>query len=178
MTTFFQLIRKGRKTKQFRSSTPKFNGHPYKVGTCVHVSKVKPKKPNSAQRPIAKVELKSGKFLLCHIPGFGHRLGKHSEILIRGGRVRDMPGVGYRAIRQKKDLMTPEKLVRTQRRSKYGLKKPKDEPGETRRYARKRLLNEARRASPVVEPVDSYDLKVEQIVGLELCALNKFRNQK
>lgn len=133
MVTFQQYISKHRRTKKFKSSTPKFHGCPYKRGTCVRVYTTKPKKPNSAQRKIAKVQLINGRFLLAYIPGFGHKLSKNSQVLVRGGRVPDLPGVRYHIMRNKEDLKTPEVYVRRNRRSKYGIKKPRVENKVKRR---------------------------------------------
>jgi small subunit ribosomal protein S12 len=124
MVTYSQYMRNHRKTKVFKSSTPKFEGSPFKNGTCVRVGTVKPKKPNSAQRKIAKVQLTNERFLIAYIPGFGHNLKKNSEVMVRGGRVPDLPGCRYHIMRNKKDLNTPEAIKRTNRRSKYGLRHP------------------------------------------------------
>jgi len=124
MVTYSQYIRNIRKTKIFKSSTPKFEGSPFKFGTCVRVGTVKPKKPNSAQRKIAKVQLTNERFLIAYIPGFGHKLSKNSEVMVRGGRVPDLPGCRYHILRFKKDLNTPEDVTRANRRSKYGIKQP------------------------------------------------------
>jgi len=124
MVTFSQYIKQHRKTKQFRSSTPHFEGSPFKYATCVRVGTVKPKKPNSAQRKITKVCLTNGRYLIAYIPGFGHRLQKNNEVMVRGGRVPDLPGVRYHVMRLKKDFTWLENIPRTQRRSKYGIKNP------------------------------------------------------
>jgi len=133
MVTYNQYIRHNRITKKFRSSTPKFHGCPYKYGTCVKVGIVKPKKPNSAQRKIAKVRLTNDRLLLAYIPGFGHKLQKNSEVMVRGGRVPDLPGCRYHILRGKKDLKTPEEITRVHRRSKYGIKRPLVSQEATRR---------------------------------------------
>jgi len=122
MVTFSQYIKKHRRTKQFRSSTPHFEGSPFKNATCLRVGTVKPKKPNSAQRKITKVSLTNGRHLIAYIPGMGHRLQKNNEVMIRGGRVPDLPGVRYHVMRFKKDFTTPENFERNNRRSKYGIK--------------------------------------------------------
>jgi small subunit ribosomal protein S12 len=124
MVTYSQYIKKHRRTKQFRSSTPHFEGSPFKYATCMRVGTVKPKKPNSAQRKITKVCLSNGRYLIAYIPGFGHRLQKNNEVMIRGGRVPDLPGVKYHVMRFKKDFTWPENIVRSHRRSKYGIKNP------------------------------------------------------
>nr|ADZ99051.1 ribosomal protein S12 [Physarum polycephalum] len=124
MVTFSQYIKNHRQTKQFRSSTPHFEGSPFKYATCMRVGTVKPKKPNSAQRKITKVCLTNGRYLIAYIPGFGHRLQKNNEVMIRGGRVPDLPGVRYHVMRLKKDFMWLENIDRYQRRSKYGVGNP------------------------------------------------------
>jgi small subunit ribosomal protein S12 len=124
MVTYSQYLANHRRTKQFRSSTPHFEGSPFKYGICVRVGIVKPKKPNSAQRKIAKVRLSNDRLLIAYIPGFGHKLVKNSEVMVRGGRVPDLPGVRYHILRGKKDLQTLEINPRSSRRSKYGIKNP------------------------------------------------------
>jgi len=124
MVTFPQYLHGHRKTKKFRSSTPHFEGSPFRYATCVRVGVIKPKKPNSAQRKITKVNLTNGRQLIAKIPGFGHELKKNSEVMVRGGRVRDLPGVHYCVVRGKKDLVTPETKERAQRRSKFGISNP------------------------------------------------------
>ena len=110
-----------RKIKKFRKSkTPFFEGAPLKKGTCVQVRTVKPKKPNSAIRKVAKVRLSNFKHIIAYIPGMGHNLQKYSVVLIRGGRVRDLPGVHYKIIRGKFDCNNRENIERQSKRSKYG----------------------------------------------------------
>ncbi|RYX80887.1 30S ribosomal protein S12 [bacterium] len=123
MATYQQLIKKIRKTKEFRSSTPHFKGAPHKNGVCLRVGTVKPKKPNSAQRKIAKVCLTNQKNLTAYIPGRGHQLQKHSLVMVRGGRVPDLPGCRYHLIRRKLDFKTRESFNRKNRRSKYSVKR-------------------------------------------------------
>ncbi|OGD56381.1 30S ribosomal protein S12 [Candidatus Berkelbacteria bacterium RBG_13_40_8] len=138
MPTALQLIRKPRKFKTSKSKTPAlrrgFNflknrpvnfpkGRPFLRGVCVKVTTVTPKKPNSALRKIARVRLTSGQEVTAYIPGEGHNLQEHSVVLIRGGRVKDLPGVRYHIIRGKLD--TGGVQDRKQGRSKYGAKKPK-----------------------------------------------------
>jgi len=125
MVTFSQYLKKHRRTKLFKSSTPHFEGSPFKYATCIRVGIVKPKKPNSAQRKITKVCLSNGRYLIAYIPGFGHRLQKNNEVMVRGGRVPDLPGVKYHVLRGKKDFLTPETKVRMNRRSKFSVKHPK-----------------------------------------------------
>lgn len=133
MPTFNQLIGKKyssniRVKKKHKNWTKDLNGCPQKRAQCFKVTTRKPKKPNSAQRKIARVQLtKTGKKLWIYIPGIGHNLQPHSWVLIRGGRAKDVPGVKYKAIRGKLDFSVKEKITRTRRRSKYGLKNPKKE---------------------------------------------------
>jgi len=132
MTTFSQCtLRKGRVSKYFRNDRPKLEGNPFRRGICMRVYIMKPKKPNSAQRKIAQVELNNGRVLLAYLPGFGHKLSKNSEVMIRGGRVPDLPGVLYHAMRQKCSFKMNEVRVRSLRRSKYGLKSFKRSIGIT-----------------------------------------------
>ncbi len=123
MPTIQQLVRKGRKRKQEKSKAPALDSCPQKRGVCVRVYTTTPKKPNSAMRKVARVRLTNGKEVNAYIPGEGHNLQEHSIVLIRGGRVKDLPGVRYHLIRGALDTTGVE--GRTQRRSKYGTKKPK-----------------------------------------------------
>ncbi len=123
MPTINQLVRKGRKTVDAKSKTPILDENPQKRGVCLSVGTTTPKKPNSALRKIAKVRLSNGKEGTCYIPGEGHNLQEHSVVLIRGGRVRDLPGVRYHIIRGTLDTAGVAK--RKQGRSKYGVKKGK-----------------------------------------------------
>ena len=137
MPTFNQLVRQGRSDKQYKSKAPVlqhgFNtltnsmtnqSNPQKRGVCTKVSTTTPKKPNSALRKIARVRLTNGIEATTYIPGIGHNLQEHSVVLIRGGRVRDLPGVRYHIIRGTLD--TQGVAARRQARSKYGTKTPKD----------------------------------------------------
>ena len=124
MPTINQLIRKPRKPLVVRSKTPALQGSPQRRGVCTRVYTTTPKKPNSALRKVAKVRLaKSGVESLCYIPGEGHNLQEHSVVLIRGGRVKDLPGVRYHILRGVLDTQGVKN--RKQRRSKYGAKRPK-----------------------------------------------------
>ena len=123
MPTIQQLIRKPRKPKPQRSKTPALKGNPQRRGVCTRVYTTTPKKPNSALRKVAKVRLTTGFESLCYIPGEGHNLQEHSVVLIRGGRVKDLPGVRYHVIRGVLDTQGVKN--RKQRRSKYGAKRPK-----------------------------------------------------
>ncbi|MCD6545205.1 MAG: 30S ribosomal protein S12 [Thermotogae bacterium] len=123
MPTINQLIRRSRKKLENKSKSPALGGNPQKRGVCVRVSTMTPKKPNSALRKIARVRLTSGIEVTAYIPGIGHNLQEHSVVLIRGGRVKDLPGVRYKIIRGTLDAAGVE--GRKQSRSKYGTKRPK-----------------------------------------------------
>lgn len=123
MPTINQLVRRGRKKVEYKSNTPALRESPQKRGVCVAVSTRTPKKPNSALRKIARVRLSNGLEVTAYIPGIGHNLQEHSVVLIRGGRVKDLPGVRYHVIRGALDTAGVEN--RQQARSKYGVKKPK-----------------------------------------------------
>ncbi len=123
MPTIQQLVRKGRKKLKSKSKSPALDSCPQKRGVCTRVYTTTPKKPNSAMRKVARVRLSHGKEVNAYIPGEGHNLQEHSIVLIRGGRVKDLPGVRYHVIRGTLDTGGVDD--RTQRRSKYGAKKPK-----------------------------------------------------
>ena len=123
MPTTQQLIRKGRKSKVSKEKTPGLKGSPQRRGVCTRVYTTTPKKPNSAMRKVARVRLTNGKEVNAYIGGEGHNLQEHSIVLVRGGRVKDLPGVRYHIIRGALDTAGVE--GRTQRRSKYGAKRPK-----------------------------------------------------
>jgi small subunit ribosomal protein S12 len=123
MPTTNQLIRFGRKKRVHRSKSPALLGCPAKRGVCLQVKTMTPKKPNSALRKIARVRLSNGKEVTAYIPGEGHNLQEHSIVLVRGGRVRDLPGVRYHVIRGTLDASGVED--RRRGRSKYGAKRPK-----------------------------------------------------
>ena len=123
MPTINQLIRKGRKRQQKKSNTPALKGAPQKRGVCTRVYTSTPKKPNSALRKVARVRLTTGIEVTAYIPGIGHNLQEHSGVLVRGGRVKDLPGVRYHIVRGTLDTLGVED--RKQGRSKYGAKKPK-----------------------------------------------------
>ncbi len=136
MPTFSQLVRSGRQDKSYKSKSPALHVNvntlskqettlhsPQKRGVCTVVKTMTPKKPNSALRKIARVRLTSGMEVTAYIPGVGHNLQEHSVVLIRGGRVRDLPGVRYHIIRGTSD--TAGVANRMQGRSKYGAKRPK-----------------------------------------------------
>ena len=124
MPTINQLIRKGREDVVKKSTAPILQGCPQKRGVCLSVKTTTPKKPNSALRKIARIRLTNQIEGTCYIPGIGHNLQEHSVVLIRGGRVRDLPGVRYHIIRGTLD--TQGVNGRMQARSKYGAKRPKD----------------------------------------------------
>ncbi len=123
MPTINQLVRKGRKKVQSKKAAPALESCPQKRGVCVRVYTVTPKKPNSALRKVARVRLTTGKEVTAYIPGIGHNLQEHSIILLRGGRVKDLPGVRYHIVRGTLDTVGVQE--RKQSRSKYGTKAPK-----------------------------------------------------
>ena len=123
MPTIQQLVRKGRQSKSEKSSSPALDSCPQRRGVCVRVYTTTPKKPNSAMRKVCRVRLTSGFEVSSYIGGEGHTLQEHSIVLIRGGRVKDLPGVRYHIVRGAKDTLGVDD--RRQSRSKYGTKKPK-----------------------------------------------------
>ncbi|CUU01258.1 SSU ribosomal protein S12P [Candidatus Thermokryptus mobilis] len=125
MPTINQLIRYGREKVKWKSKSPALQGCPQKRGVCVRVYTTTPKKPNSALRKVAKVRLTNGIEVIAYIPGEGHNLQEHSIVLVRGGRVKDLPGVRYHIIRGALDTAGVE--GRKQGRSKYGAKRPKEQ---------------------------------------------------
>lgn len=123
MPTKQQLVRKGRRSEVEKSKSILLDSCPQKRGVCTSVTTTTPKKPNSAQRKIARVRLSNGKDTTCYIPGEGHNLQEHNVVLVRGGRVPDLPGVRYHIVRGALDTAAVQK--RKQSRSKYGAKRPK-----------------------------------------------------
>ena len=123
MPTINQLVRKGRKRLKKKTTTPALKSAPQKRGVCTRVYTSTPKKPNSALRKVARVRLTTGIEVTAYIPGIGHNLQEHSVVLVRGGRVKDLPGVRYHIVRGVLDTLGVED--RKQGRSKYGAKKPK-----------------------------------------------------
>ncbi|HMO02094.1 MAG TPA: 30S ribosomal protein S12 [Oligoflexia bacterium] len=123
MPTINQLVRKARKQPRYRSKSPALVGCPQKRGVCTRVYTQTPKKPNSAIRKVARVRLTTGMEVTSYIPGIGHSLQEHSVVLIRGGRVKDLPGVRYHMVRGKLEAHGVQD--RKQGRSKYGAKRPK-----------------------------------------------------
>lgn len=123
MPTIQQLVRKGREQQRRKLTAPALQSCPQRRGVCTRVYTVTPKKPNSALRKVARVRLTNGIEVTAYIPGIGHNLQEHSVVLIRGGRVKDLPGVRYHIIRGTLDSIGVHE--RKQRRSKYGAKKPK-----------------------------------------------------
>jgi small subunit ribosomal protein S12 len=123
MPTINQLIKRPRSKQKLRSKVPALERSPQKRGVCTKVYTTTPKKPNSALRKVARVRLSNGQEVTCYIPGEGHNLQEHSVVLIRGGRVKDLPGVRYHILRG--NLDTQGVSARKQQRSKYGAKKPK-----------------------------------------------------
>lgn len=123
MPTIHQLVRKGRETKVRKGKAPALQGNPQKRGVCTRVYTTTPKKPNSALRKVARVRLTNGIEVTAYIPGEGHNLQEHSVVLVRGGRVKDLPGVRYHIIRGSLDALGVE--GRKKSRSKYGTKSSK-----------------------------------------------------
>ncbi|MEK6590361.1 MAG: 30S ribosomal protein S12 [Nitrospinota bacterium] len=123
MTTINQLVRKGREKIKGKTNSPALIGSPQKRGVCIRVYTTTPKKPNSALRKVARVRLTNGIEVTTYIPGIGHNLQEHAIVLIRGGRVKDLPGVRYHIVRGSLDTLGVQN--RMQGRSKYGAKKPK-----------------------------------------------------
>lgn len=123
MPTFNQLVRIGRKPVRRRTKVPALQSNPQKRGVCLRVFTTTPKKPNSALRKVARVRLSNGIEVTAYIPGEGHNLQEHSVVLVRGGRVKDLPGVRYQVIRGTLDCAGVEN--RKKSRSRYGTKKPK-----------------------------------------------------
>jgi small subunit ribosomal protein S12 len=123
MPTINQLVRKGRKVTTKKSTAPALNRCPQKRGVCTRVMTFTPKKPNSALRKVARVRLSNGIEVTAYIPGIGHNLQEHSVVLLRGGRVKDLPGVRYHIVRGAKDTLGV--TDRKKGRSKYGTKRPK-----------------------------------------------------
>ena len=122
MPTIQQLVRQGRRSKQEKSKSPALKGSPQRRGVCTRVYTTTPKKPNSALRKVARVRLTSGIEITAYIPGIGHNLQEHSIVLVRGGRVKDLPGVRYKIVRGSLD--TSGVRDRVQSRSRYGAKRP------------------------------------------------------
>lgn len=123
MPTINQLIRNGRASKRRKTKSPALTSCPQRRGVCTRVSTVTPKKPNSALRKVARVRLTNGIEVTAYIPGEGHNLQEHSAVLVRGGRIKDLPGVRYHIVRGTLDSMGVDS--RRKSRSKYGSKKPK-----------------------------------------------------
>jgi len=123
MPTVNQLVRRGRKRPARKSKAPDLERCPQRRGVCVRVMTRTPKKPNSALRKVARVRLSNGREITAYIPGEGHNLQAHSIVLVRGGRVRDLPGVRYHIVRGTRDALGVEGRRRS--RSKYGVKRPK-----------------------------------------------------
>ncbi len=123
MPTINQLVRMGREQQRTKKTTPALQGSPQKRGVCIRVYTTTPKKPNSALRKVARVRLTNGVEVTSYIPGVGHNLQEHSVVLIRGGRVKDLPGVRYHIVRGTLDAVGVQD--RRQGRSKYGTKRPK-----------------------------------------------------
>ena len=127
MPTIQQLVRKGRQAKTGKTKTPALKGSPQRRGVCTRVYTTTPKKPNSALRKVARVRLSNGIEVTAYIPGVGHNLQEHSIVLVRGGRVKDLPGVRYHIVRGTLDALGVDGRRRS--RSKYGAKRPKKDAG-------------------------------------------------
>ena len=123
MPTMNQLVRRGRKSARRKTKSPDLETCPQRRGVCIRVMTRTPKKPNSALRKVARVRLSNGREVTAYIPGEGHNLQQHSIVLVRGGRVRDLPGVRYHIVRGTRDSLGVEGRRRS--RSKYGAKRPK-----------------------------------------------------
>lgn len=123
MPTINQLVRKGRKKIEKKKKTPALQENPLRRGVCIRVYTTTPKKPNSALRKVARVRLTNGQEITAYIPGIGHNLQEHSIVLVRGGRVKDLPGVRYKVVRGSLDTAGVDD--RRSGRSRYGAKKPK-----------------------------------------------------
>jgi small subunit ribosomal protein S12 len=123
LPTFNQLVRSGRKKTRYKTKSPALQGSPQRRGVCTRVYTSTPKKPNSALRKVARVRLTNGIEVTTYIPGIGHNLQEHSIVLIRGGRVKDLPGVRYHVVRGTLDSVGVQD--RKNSRSKYGAKRPK-----------------------------------------------------
>lgn len=123
MPTLNQLVRKGREVMITKTKSPALKENPQKRGVCVRVYTATPKKPNSALRKVARVRLTNGVEVTAYIPGIGHNLQEHSVVLVRGGRVKDLPGVRYKIVRGTLDAGGVQKRMKS--RSKYGAKRPK-----------------------------------------------------
>ena len=122
MPTISQLVRRGREAVRYKTASPALNASPQKRGVCTRVYTTTPKKPNSALRKVARVRLTNGTEVTTYIPGVGHNLQEHSIVMIRGGRVKDLPGVRYHIVRGTLDAVGVQ--GRKQSRSKYGAKRP------------------------------------------------------
>ncbi len=136
MPTIQQLVRKGRAKLEDKSKSPALDACPQRRGVCVRVYTTTPKKPNSAMRKVARVRMTNGKEVNAYIPGEGHNLQEHSIVVVRGGRVKDLPGVRYHLVRGTLDASGVE--GRRQRRSKYGAKRPKAGKGAPAAPAKKK----------------------------------------
>ena len=123
MPTINQLVRKGRTIRRLKTKSPALQSCPMRRGVCTRVYTTTPKKPNSAMRKVAKVRLTNGFEVIAYIPGEGHNLSEHSQVMVRGGRVKDLPGVRYHIIRGTMDAKGVDKRRRS--RSQYGAKQPK-----------------------------------------------------
>src|SRR5438093_9704904 len=136
MATINQLARKGRSRMRSKSKSPALQNSPFRRGVCLQVMTRTPKKPNSALRKVAKVRLTNGYEVIAYIPGEGHNLQEHSIVLVRGGRVKDLPGVRYHIVRGTLDALGVDGRRRS--RSKYGAKRPKKDAGAAETKGKKK----------------------------------------
>ncbi len=123
MATINQVIKGVREKRKKKTAVPGLGQQPFKKGICLRVYTVKPKKPNSGVRKVAKIRLRNSKELIAGIPGIGHSLQEHNVVLVRGGRCNDLPGIRYKVVRGVYDFMGLEVVIRKNRRSKFGVKK-------------------------------------------------------
>lgn len=124
MVTWYQAAKRRKFHKKTKCRTKALGQRPFRRGVCVKVTTMNPKKPNSATRKIAKVRIIGGRTITCAISGIGHRLQEYSVVLVRGGRVKDLPGVLYKMVRGKYDFRIEDNFLRRKRRSKFGITKP------------------------------------------------------
>ena len=147
MPTFSQLVRKGRTAVRYKTASPALQGSPQRRGVCTRVYTQTPKKPNSALRKVARVRLTNGVEVTTYIPGIGHNLQEHSIVLIRGGRVKDLPGVRYHVVRGTLDSVGVAN--RKQSRSKYGAKRPKSGSQVERVLCREKDISRSGKWPPI-----------------------------
>ena len=165
MPTINQLVRKGRKQVKYKTSSPALQSCPQRRGVCVQVKTQTPKKPNSALRKIARVRLTNGIEVTSYIPGIGHNLQEHSIVLVRGGRVKDLPGVRYHIVRGTLDSVGVAN--RKQGRSKYGAKRPKEaRPARPRRAPRR---NNPQASAEWLRPIEAHMPRRREYRNAKFC---------